>query len=44
MNKSQKLNHVSNMLKAMQADGLLIKTESGKQWLITAKGKVELEA
>ena len=44
MNKSQKLNHVSNMLKAMQADGLLTKTESGKQWLLTAKGKVELEA
>lgn len=43
MNKSQKLNHVSNMLKAMQAGGLLTKTDSGKQWLITTKGKAELE-
>lgn len=44
MTKTQKLNHISNMLKAMQSDGLLEKTESGKVWLITSEGRLELEA
>lgn len=44
MTKKQKLDHVSNMLRAMQANGFLVKTDNGKAWLITTKGKLELEA
>lgn len=43
MTKTQKLNHVSHMLRDMQTDGLLKKNASGKSWLITTKGKQELE-
>lgn len=44
MTKTQKLNHVSNMLRAMQADGLLTKNESGKHWLITPEGRLKCES
>lgn len=43
MTKTQKLNHVSHMLRDMQTDGLLKKNDSGKSWLITPKGRQELE-
>ena len=43
MTKTQKLNHVSHMLRDMQTDGLLKKNDSGKSWLITPKGIHELE-
>lgn len=43
MTKTQKLNHVSHMLRDMQTDGLLKKNDSGKSWLITPKGIQELE-
>lgn len=43
MTKTQKLNHVSHMLRDMQSDGLLKKNDSGKSWLITPKGIQELE-
>ncbi len=43
MTKTQKLNHVSHMLRDMQSDGLLKKNDSGKSWLITPKGIKELE-
>lgn len=42
MTKTQKLNHVSHMLRDMQSDGLLKKNDSGKSWLITPKGIQEL--
>lgn len=44
MNKDQKLNYITNMLKAMQAAGWLTKNESGKRWIITEKGAKELES
>lgn len=44
MTKKQKLDHVSNMLRAMQANGFLVKTDNGKAWLITTKGMQELDA
>ena len=44
MTRKQKLDHVSNMLRAMQANGFLVKTDNGKAWLITIKGMQELEA
>lgn len=44
MMNSQKLSYVSNMLRAMRTDGLLIKSESGKAWIISDKGRVELDA
>lgn len=44
LTRKQKLDHVSNMLRAMQADGLLVKTDNGKAWLITTKGVLELGA
>lgn len=44
MSKGQKLNYISNMLKAMQADGWLTKNESGKRWIVTEKGVKELES
>lgn len=44
MTRKQKLDHVSNMLRAMQANGFLVKTDNGKAWLITTKGRQELEA
>lgn len=44
MTRKQKLDHVSNMLRAMQANGFLVKTDNGKAWLITSKGRQELEA
>lgn len=43
MTRTQKLNHVSHMLRDMQSDGLLKKNDSGKSWLITPKGIQELE-
>ena len=43
MTKTQKLNHVSHMLRDMQTDGLLKKNDRGKSWLITPKGIQELE-
>lgn len=43
MTKTQKLNHLSHMLRDMQTDGLLKKNDSGKSWLITPKGIQELE-
>ncbi len=42
MTKTQKLNHVSNMLRRMQASGLLSKTENGRAWIITDKGRQEI--
>lgn len=44
MNKDQKLNYITNMLKAMQAAGWLTKNDSGKRWIITEKGAKELES
>ncbi len=44
MTRKQKLDHVSNMLRAMQANGFLVKTDNGKAWLITTKGMQELDA
>lgn len=44
MSKTQKLNYISNMLKEMQSEGFLEKTKSGKAWLITPKGRLELES
>ena len=44
LTRTQKLDHVSNMLRSMYADDLLAKTENGKHWLITTKGISELEA
>ncbi len=44
MTRKQKLDHISNMLRAMQANGSLVKTDNGKAWLITTKGMQELEA
>ena len=44
MTRKQKLDHISNMLRAMQAKGSLVKTDNGKAWLITTKGMQELEA
>lgn len=44
MTRKQKLDHVSNMLRAMQANGFLVKTDNGKAWLITTKGIQELNA
>lgn len=44
LTRKQKLDHVSNMLRAMQANGFLVKTDNGKAWLITSKGRQELEA
>ncbi len=44
MTNTQKLSNVSNMLRAMHADGFLIKSESGKSWFITDLGRVELES
>ncbi len=43
MNKTQKLNFITNMLKSMQASGSLTKNESGKRWLITKVGLAQLE-
>ena len=43
MTKTQKLNHVSHMLRDMQTDGIIKKNDSGKSWLITPKGIQELE-
>ncbi len=43
MTKNQKLDYVSNMLKSLQGEDLLTKTHSGKQWIITDKGKSEIE-
>lgn len=40
---SQKLNKVSNLLKSMQSEGLLIKTPTGKAWIITEEGKKRVE-
>ena len=42
LTRLQKLTHISNMLKKMQADGLLSKTESGKSWVITEIGKIDV--
>ena len=44
MTRKQKLDYISNMLRAMQANGSLVKTDNGKAWLITTKGMQELEA
>lgn len=42
MTKTQKLNHISNLLRNMQTIGLLYKTENGRAWLITDKGRNEI--
>ena len=42
LTRSQKLDSVSNMLRALHDDGLLAKTNNGKGWLITEKGEKEL--
>lgn len=44
MTKTQKLNYITNMLKAMQASGWLTKNESGKRWLITRNGMDEFRS
>lgn len=44
LTREQKLNQVSNMLKSMQSNQWLTKTDSGKRWVITEPGKVELES
>ncbi len=43
LTKTQKLDYVSHMLRNMQSDDMLAKTDNGKQWIITPKGKSELE-
>lgn len=43
MSRTQKLNYLTNMLKAMQASGWITKNDSGKRWLITTNGLVQLE-
>ncbi|MDE6336287.1 MAG: putative DNA binding domain-containing protein [Muribaculaceae bacterium] len=43
LTKTQKLDYVSHMLRNMQSDNMLAKTDNGKQWIITPKGKSELE-
>lgn len=43
MTKTQKLDYVSNMLRAMMAEGLLKKNDSGRAWRITSRGKTEIE-
>lgn len=43
LTRTQKLDHVSNMLRSIYANGLLAKTENGKRWIITSKGMSELE-
>lgn len=43
MTKTQKLNHVSNMLRVLQGEGYLEKSENRKIWLITPKGHQEIE-
>lgn len=42
MTKTQKQDYVSHLLRGMQTDGLLFKTENGKQWVITQYGRTEL--
>ncbi|MDE6481169.1 MAG: putative DNA binding domain-containing protein [Muribaculaceae bacterium] len=42
MTKTQKLNHVSNMLRSMQTSELLSKTDNGRRWIITDKGRHEI--
>ena len=42
MTKTQKRDYVSHMLRGMHTDGLLSKTENGKQWVITQDGRDEL--
>ncbi len=42
MTKTQKLNHVSNMLRSMQTSELLSKTDNGRRWIITDKGRQEI--
>lgn len=42
MTQTQKLNHVSNMLRNMQNAGLLTKTDNGRGWVITDKGRGEI--
>lgn len=44
MTKTQKLNHVSNMLRVLQGEGYLEKSENRKIWLITPKGHQEIES
>lgn len=44
MTKTQKINRVSNMLRAMYSDGLLSKTNNGRGWSITPRGITELES
>lgn len=43
LTNTQKLDYISNMLRAMQAKGLLSKTDNGKRWLITPIGQSELK-
>ena len=43
MTKTQKLNHVSNMLRVLQGEGYLEKSENRKIWLLTPKGHQEIE-
>ena len=44
MTHTQKLNYISNMLRAMQSSGYLSKTDNGRSWLITDSGIQKLEA
>lgn len=42
MNKTQKLNYITNMLKSMQASGWLTTNDTGKRWIITKEGLDQL--
>lgn len=44
MTKTQKLNHVSNMLRVLQGEGYLEKSENRKIWFLTPKGHQEIES
>ncbi len=44
LNKDQKLTHITNLLKSMQASGWLTKNESGKRWQITKMGLAQLDS
>lgn len=44
LTKTQKADYVSHLLRGMQSEGLLSKTENGKQWILTKEGHTELES
>ena len=44
MTKTQKINYISNMLRAMHTSGYLHKNTNGRSWLISAYGIQELDS